>query len=99
MLLSAYGVCFGFMYKAGFISRGLIALPIAVDDKGNSFFARMLVCPYCTGFHAGWMVWFISDFKPDLEVLPALKAVLLFSMASSAFCYFIDSAIQSMEKN
>ena len=62
----AYGICFGLMNRKlpGF-SEWLISRQIRVEGEGEdktTFFGRMLVCPYCTGFHAGWMAWLLVRF-------------------------------------
>lgn len=105
LLLASYGVCFGLMNdKAKMLTDLLKRLPLFRDANGQTFFARMLVCPYCTGFHTGWMVWLAvmlpmvaADFDWwDLaEIIPDLA---LFAFASSAFCYAIDSVIQWFER-
>ena len=60
LLIAAYGVCFGLMNeKVAILNRVLYALPLFRREDGN-FFRRMFRCSYCTGFHAGWMVWLLG---------------------------------------
>ena len=99
LLLSAYGFCFGMMYRGGFVTRFLVSLPIFKDEDGVAFFSRMLACPYCTGFHAGWLIWGVSEFSPDIPLKPFFIGMFLFAFASSAFCYALDVLVQYLEKN
>jgi len=102
MLLAAYGICFGLMNdKVEFLTNALRRLPLFKNEEGHTFFQRLLRCPYCTGFHTGWIVWLIANAKilaacnGDWHAL--LSEAVIFSFASSAFCYFIDTAAQKLE--
>ena len=56
-LIAAYGITFGLMNdKAKLLTDLLIAIPLFKDENKKTFFARMFVCSYCTGFHSGWFV-------------------------------------------
>ena len=95
MLIAAYGICFGLMNdKAEFLTDALRKLPLFKNEEGHTFFQRLLRCPYCTGFHAGWMVS-LASCNGDWVTL--LSEVVIFSFASSASCYFIDTAAQKLE--
>ena len=90
LLLCAYGLTFGFQHKASFL-------------RGRSgFIDRMLDCTYCTGFHAGYIVWFIhcvAMWSADLMtpfVAVGLEAIL-FAFASSAFSYVLDTGARCLE--
>lgn len=93
-LLAAYGVAFGLQNdKAPF-------LPQLIRKDGN-FFDSMFRCAYCTGFHAGWMVWVI---RVLCEGLPAegwhnAFSALGFAMASAAWCYSVDVVLQWFESH
>ncbi len=97
-LLAAYGLCFGLMNdKAKWITDRLIALPLRKDGEGATLFGRMFACPYCTGFHAGWVVW--VGVSP--EVVGSLVwaiGILTFAFASAAFCYALDTALRWIEE-
>lgn len=103
LLLAAYGVCFGLMNdKAKWLTDLLKGLPLFRDEEGATFFQRMLVCPYCTGFHAGWLAWVAFVF-PNHLLAGSVDAsvageVVAFAFASSAFCYGLDSIIQWFER-
>lgn len=99
LLLSAYGLCFGVMYRGGIVTRFLTAIPILKDQDGITFFGRMLACPYCTGFHSGWFIWGVSEYSQNTVLLPFLIGMFLFAFASSAFCYALDTLVQYFEKN
>jgi hypothetical protein len=61
------------------------------------FFDQMLGCPYCTGFHCGWVVW-------GLEVVRRGEApdsfgveLFLWSLAGATWCYLVDITAQKLE--
>jgi hypothetical protein len=108
LFLVAYGITFGLMNRKlpGF-SEWLIAKPWRMEgEEGDktTFFGRMLVCPYCTGFHAGWLAWLLvrlpiyaeRSFGSELLLLGILEAISA-AFAASAFCYVIDTAAQWLE--
>lgn len=100
MILTAYGLCFALMNdKAALVTSPLRKLPLFKDDAGLTFFDRMLRCPYCTGFHAGWLTWIGYNWQsfPTEPVLGLLVGAILFALASSASCYLIDTAAQKLE--
>lgn len=80
-LFACYGLCFGLMNKAVFLRR----VP---------FLDRMLDCSYCTGFHAGWIVYLMVIGLTDTVPLIALCS----AFASAAFCYIIDVAVIFLEE-
>lgn len=108
LLLAAYGITFGLMnQKVPFLTDRLKALSFRVektDEESTTFFQRMLVCPYCTGFHAGWLAWLLlrlpehafQVFTPE-SLVRAVTELLACAFASSAFCYLIDTAAQYLE--
>ena len=69
----------------------------------NSFIDRMLICTYCTGFHAGWITWIgwkSNHIAEDpMYILNNVIEMILFGMGSSAFSYFFDTAIRLMESH
>lgn len=94
-LLTAFGLCFGFMNKA-----------TPLYGKSD-FFDRMLQCSYCTGFHCGWMVWVLAfivegkppmgDFESALGIAGVIISIPVWAFASSAFCYTLDTVTKLME--
>ena len=108
LFLMAYGICFGLMNdKAWFLTDRLKKIPFRViaDEDGDktTFFERMLVCPYCTGFHAGWISWLVLRLPHSLpftsvtDVLGDVVEVLGVAFASAAFCYIADTFAQYLE--
>ena len=91
-MLAAYAIAFGLQNdKVKPLSDGLRVIP---------FFARMLSCSYCTGFHCGWMVWVLS--WAITGVIPAsgwhaAPSILLWALASAAFSYVLDAVVQRIE--
>jgi hypothetical protein len=86
-LLAAYGICFGIQNKLVFL-RG----------KHNTL-DKLLECTYCTGFHAGWITWLAYDGYRLVTEPWCFIELLGFAFASSAFCYFLDTAIRLMESH
>jgi len=102
LLLVAYGITFGLMNDKTPISAWLRNRQILKDADGLTFFTRMLACPYCTGFHAGWMAWLVVYAPQHSAALVApsgaiLAHVVACAFAASAGCYVIDSAAQWLE--
>jgi hypothetical protein len=108
LLLAAYGITFGLMnQKVPFLTDRLKALHFRVvktDEESTTFFQRMLVCPYCTGFHAGWIAWMLCRlpehafqvFTPE-SLVRAVTELLACAFAASAACYLLDTAAQWAE--
>jgi hypothetical protein len=108
LLLAAYGITFGLMnQKVPFLTDRLKAIRFRVettDEESTTFFQRMLVCPYCTGFHAGWIAWMLCRlpehafqvFTPE-SLVRAVTELLACAFAASAVCYLLDTAAQYFE--
>ena len=87
-LIAAYGITFGIQNKILFLRNR------------SEFLDALLHCTYCTGFHAGWLTWLVWKLDSVLNGSVwgfELLGMLLFAMASSAFSYFIDTAVRLME--
>ena len=89
-LLVAYALCFGIQNKATFLYQKADLLD------------RLLACTYCLGFHCGWVVWLLgwavtgSTPAEGLHIIPSL---VLWCMASAAFCYAADALVRWLESN
>jgi 4-hydroxybenzoate polyprenyltransferase len=58
------------------------------------------MCPYCTGFHTGWITWIgwgISNGSAAPSG-PFVAGTVAFAFASSAVCYAVDTIIQWFER-
>ena len=105
-LLASYGLCFGLMNeKIPWLNRALYSLPLfkveGVEGETTTLFERMFSCAYCTGFHTGWVIWAavqIPRVGSTTQVQDVLLAAILFSFASSAFCYSLDTGLQRLER-
>lgn len=109
LFLAAYGLTFGLMNnKARFLTDRLKLLRFRVrkadDGTETTFFQRMLVCPYCTGFHAGWMAWLLVRLPGYADATFAWERVatagaewVASALAAAAFCYLADTAAQLAE--
>lgn len=85
-LILCFGVCFGLMNKVSFLYGK------------SAFIDKLLKCSYCTGFHAGYISYLLTyPLHPADSLLVGLSSVLLWSFASSAFCYFADVLTQKLE--
>lgn len=95
LLLASYGLCFGLMNeKVPLLNRMLYRIPAMRDDAhGTNLFSRMFDCAYCTGFHTGWVVWVVASWGSPVPV-----DILLFALASSAFCYMLDTLLRWFEQ-
>ena len=103
-LLASYGICFSLMHeKMPFIPAALKKIPLGLDEDEDNWFARMFDCPYCTGFHTGWLVWLslhisvLFNSAADLDVLQFAVEGILFAFASSVFCYILDVSAERIE--
>ena len=102
LLLASYGLTFGLMNdKVKFLTDLLKRLPLFVRED-RTFFDRVFACPYCTGFHTGWMLYLFSEIPVWVsgsgdDVLTAVPA-FAFALASSTACYAIDVLIQWFER-
>ena len=94
LFMASYGICFGLMNeKILALNQLLYRLPLFRDEDGDNFFQRMFVCSFCTAFHSGLVVWVMK-----FGLFPInWGEILTFSLASSAFCYSLDSVIQWFE--
>ena len=102
LLLVAYAIQFGLANDKTPLSQWLRDRKFWLDDEGHTFFTRLLSCPFCLGFHAGYIAW-------ALVVLPSYIAnalpwswsiapeVVGYALASSASCYLIDTFAQWLE--
>lgn len=86
-LLAAYGITFGAMNKADFL------------QGKHPFLDRLLACSYCTGFHAGWIVWLLTrpiyGWTVPFWAMP-LEA-LLWAFAGAVASYGLDTILQLAE--
>ena len=109
-LLASYGICFGLMNdKAKPLTDRLRGIRIRVrktDEEETTFFSRMFHCPYCTGFHCGWLVWLLRCAEGgqfpvagtmEWAVGGNVASVLLAAFAAAVFCYVVDTATQWFE--
>lgn len=91
LLVFAFAVCFGIQHKVPFLHGKFDLL-----DK-------MLECTYCTGFHAGWIVWVMtwgaSASVPADTFLLNFYSVISWSFISSIFCYCADTLLKWVEFN
>ena len=109
LFLMAFGLTFGLQNnKARFLTDRLKALRFRVktDEDGaeTTFFQRMLVCPYCTGFHAGWIAWLFVMLPERAahtflveRVAAGVAECIAAAFASAAFCYLADTLAQLAE--
>ncbi len=100
-LIASYGICFGLMNDKAPVIPGIRKIPLFPDKNGNTFFTRMLACPYCTGFHAGWITWVMVYLYPHIveksDIFVMTGDVLVHAFAASAFCYIADITAQWIE--
>lgn len=97
--LSSYGLCFGVMNDKIPFFPLLREVPLLKDSEGKNFFSRMFECPYCTGFHAGWIIWAALNFPPTFKVgfFSFAGEAIYYGFAASAFCYVLDTLVLLVE--
>lgn len=92
----SYGLCFGFANKLPF----LYSKTFLEEGEKESFFDKLLTCPYCLGFHTGYlsalMLWGAMAFPP-LPWQTIAFGLVIAGFASSAWCYIVDTATRSLE--
>lgn len=109
LFLMAFGITFGLQNnKVRFLTDRLKTLRFRVkpeeDGTETTFFQRMLVCPYCTGFHAGWLAWLairlpvyaVHTATVERWIIAAAELVGS-ALAAAAVCYLLDTAAQLAE--
>lgn len=112
-LVASYGLCFGLMNdKAWFLTDRLRAIRlwvITTPEGDTTLFERMLRCPYCTGFHTGWIAWLLgvaASWSLPVASADVAHAVVgnaahvgTVAFASAAFCYMADTLSQWLESS
>lgn len=90
-ILAAYGLCFALMNER-------VPLVGWLSSKVN-LLARMLECPYCTGFHCGWFVWGLRGLVEGFPTEPLVAGVSAFvwTMGVAASCYVLDTVARCCE--
>lgn len=53
----------------------------------SAFFTKMLFCWFCTGFHAGWIVYFLHKYQWDLT---------LYALAGAAAASIINATVNKL---
>lgn len=95
-LMLAYGICWGALQKVG----------PAIDfvTERSAFVETLFRCPYCMGFHAGWLSWLLlwgatgeKLLAGDDSSLKAALAALAWSLICSGFCYVAEMAMLRIE--
>lgn len=79
-LVVSYGLCFFLMHK--------VPAPVLLD--------KLLLCPYCTGFHTGWLTWLLAKGVPGS--FRSVVLCLCWAFASAASCYLIDTVAKRLER-
>jgi hypothetical protein len=68
--------CYGIMFAVRKLSTGL-ALP--------DLLWTMIHCPYCLGFHVGW-IWYLFSQGPTIGIVDCVR----FAFAAGTFSYALD---------
>lgn len=104
-LLAVYGLAFGFQQKIGPVVFRAARIPRETWGQREAaagrawpirFFYAMAVCPYCTGFHAGWAGWLVFDVLPRASAMAS--AAVTWALAGAAACYLFDAAAKRLER-
>ena len=103
LMLSAWGLCFGFQHK------------IPMLHGKSDFIDSMLACTFCTGFHAGYMVWMLwmgsqldiaASGVFEVSIVSIMASLFkmacegaIYALASASFCYMSDTWSRYLESN
>lgn len=63
---------------------------------------RLFACPYCFGFHAGWMTWILSTLAAGTPFDPSssmLAQALLYAFSGAAAGYLLDAFAAAAERH
>lgn len=93
MILSIYSLSFFIRNASGpFNIFGFLRIKLLATPKVGVFFYQLLECPYCIGFHCGYLIYLLqcSDFKIQLFILWALAGSTI-----TAFFDFIFNKLSS----
>jgi len=102
LLLVSYGLAFGLMNDKTPLSGWFRNRQFGKDEEGLTWFTRLLSCPYCTGFHTGYLAWLLTHLPQYIAGrhpfdVAVVTEVVGAAFASSAFCYLVDTAAQWLE--
>ena len=85
-LLLTYGLCFGAMQKVG---------------PRIPFWKTLLSCPYCIGFHCGWISWALIYFCLNVPLMSYNGryplGILTWSLICAGWCYVVDTHMDRLE--
>ena len=88
-----YGITFGIK------DAKLLHAPRAWLTQKSNFFAELLSCAYCTGFHGGWISFLILHMGGLARILPFWWSLSVYALAGAAVSYVIDTAMVRLESN
>lgn len=86
-LLAVYGVTFAAR------SASLLDVPRDWLLRKIPMLRALLECAFCTGFHAGWIVFVVGTIPSGWT----LRGFLLAAFSGAAFAYMLDAAILAVE--
>jgi len=85
-ILTSYGITFFLQHKA---------YPYL---EKNEFLKKMLECTFCTGFHGGWIAYFLlAKHEPVLRMELVLH-LIGYGFAGAAAAYIVDTLISKVEE-
>lgn len=96
-LLVMFAITFGAMNKLPKATYFLADGAPRTDLVG-----RLFACPYCFGFHAGWMTWILSATATRTPIDPSsstLAQVLLYAFSGAAAGYLLDALAAAAERH
>jgi len=88
-----YGITFGIK------DSKLLRKPRQWLADRSSFFADLLSCPYCVGFHSGWLTFLLL--RQDLSLLSGVGWVYLvaYSFAGVTVSGLLDALLLRLESS
>jgi hypothetical protein len=82
-----YGITFSIC------SAKLLQKPRQYLMENSGFLAELLGCPFCVGFHVGWLLHVYQD-----RVI-TVDSLITNSFSAATFCYTLDVLLRFLEKH
>jgi hypothetical protein len=102
-ILAAYALTFAVQNDKIWGICHLIQRCTESESRVAHWVIDLVNCTFCTGFHAGWIVWLLGlmvwtpPLETGLDLLQEAVRLFLMGLVSSAACYAMDEAVATLE--
>jgi len=101
-LLVMFAITFGAMNK---LPKSTYFL--ADGTPRTDLVGRLFACPYCFGFHAGWMTWILAHLASGLApsvptpsgLVQVIPEILLYAFSGATAGYALDALTAACERH